>query len=1089
MMWWLAMACYVSVTDLQQQMDHDQDGYRSEQFGGQDCDDERADVGPEMVEKLFNNVDENCDGHVSFDGDGDGVDRVPEGEDCDDSDPDVFPGADERCNGVDDNCDGQAEPDEDDDGSFACVDCDDANAAVGPHAAEICDDGNVDEDCDDLSDDDDVTATGQLIWYIDSDDDDFGEPSQTLSACDEPVGFANNDQDCDDANADVHPNSIWYDDVDGDGSGDSSSGLQTCVAPSPGSVLVGGDCDDTDPEQFPGQVWFHDFDSDGYGDENDDLPQCERKKHYVLDARDCNDEDSNEFPGQTWYFDGDGDKQGTTEVATKSRCSQPKDYVANSLDCNDGDPDEFEGQTWYVDRDRDGQGDTDDSVSRCSRKDGLVLNDDDCDDSDADAFMGQLWHPDVDGDGLGDPSGFIEQCSAPVGHVANADDCDDGDADVLASAQDWYPDEDKDGFGDVSADPMSQCKRPKNHLLDNTDCNDEDPEAFPGQTWFGDGDGDGFGHGQPRTQCDRPDGFVVVDGDCDDTNAEEFPDRIWFVDNDDDDHGNSDLPSVVSCEEPSLHAFVGGDCDDNDPDEFPSRTWWLDGDGDGFAGSETSEVACERPSADHYVDAADCDDQDDEEWPGQLWAPDTDDDGWGDDEATPVEACERPADYAVLGDCNDDAELANFDEVEVCNDGLDNDCDGTLNGCERLNLHDSIGFDTKWSGSILRDDDLNDVIVNASTTHIAIAMEADDASGFDASAIYLMPTADFSVPLFLESNWETRIVSPFFGEQPDDGWGETWQLATELVFVPDIDDDGIEDLLLSSPDLLGAGVGAAYILESSTVGEVVLDYSTSLNSVFPVGDDTDFGRHSAHAGDGWFFVTDEYNVYRIQLESGAWANPAEPINEVIVFADDAAPSDIHTADFDGDGTLDLAVGAADMDVGAGNVFLFLGPVDSGTHADADATLVGETKGLGASLSSGDLDGDGDIDLLARDGSPFTSVVARAYLEPLGSGEQVTFTGDSHGTFIGSGLSANGDLDMDGTDDPVLWRDETAYIFYGPVSGIVDFGDADAAKYVDSNHDITSLTHVPGDEGPHADLLVGSTYWTQQSFAWVRGIGY
>ena len=91
---------------------------------------------------------------VQCDVDADGDGFTPCDGDCNDADPNVFPGAAEACNGVDDNCDGATDEgfDEDGDGVTSCGgDCDDGDPTVFPGAAEACGDG-IDNDCNGLVD-------------------------------------------------------------------------------------------------------------------------------------------------------------------------------------------------------------------------------------------------------------------------------------------------------------------------------------------------------------------------------------------------------------------------------------------------------------------------------------------------------------------------------------------------------------------------------------------------------------------------------------------------------------------------------------------------------------------------------------------------------------------------------------------------------------------------------------------------------------------------------------------------------------------------------------------------------------------------
>lgn len=89
--------------------------------------------------------------YLERDFDGDGVDAQEYGgEDCDDDDGGVYPGAEETCDGVDEDCDGDTDEgiDEDDDGYEGCYeDCDDGDDSVHPGADDEPENG-IDEDCD-----------------------------------------------------------------------------------------------------------------------------------------------------------------------------------------------------------------------------------------------------------------------------------------------------------------------------------------------------------------------------------------------------------------------------------------------------------------------------------------------------------------------------------------------------------------------------------------------------------------------------------------------------------------------------------------------------------------------------------------------------------------------------------------------------------------------------------------------------------------------------------------------------------------------------------------------------------------------------
>jgi len=135
---------------------------------------------------------------------------VSDNTDCDDTDDTVFPGATELCDGQDNDCNGALLPTEidgDGDGHVVCTidaggwdgtlsvvggdDCDDGDINNYPGNTEICD--GQDNDCDGM-----IDENGLNTYYADTDNDGFGDASNSTMACSAPSGFVLDDTDCDD---------------------------------------------------------------------------------------------------------------------------------------------------------------------------------------------------------------------------------------------------------------------------------------------------------------------------------------------------------------------------------------------------------------------------------------------------------------------------------------------------------------------------------------------------------------------------------------------------------------------------------------------------------------------------------------------------------------------------------------------------------------------------------------------------------------------------------------------------------------------------------------------------------------------------
>jgi hypothetical protein len=420
---------------------------------------------------------------------------------------------------------------------------------------------------------------------------------------------------------------------------DCTDGYYSCNAEP--ELCLGPDCDDATP--------FCAADCSVHDNDNDGLEVCEG---------DCDDDAATgagcQLTGCTiWYPDADGDGYATYD-GSRPFCANPASgwlTFVDSVDCDDSRSScDFD----CMDADQDGlapcQGDLDDQNPHCDTSltdadtDGVCANHD-CDDSDFRVFRTASCASCADSDS----DGLFEGCDRySVGQVFTPHDCNDNsgaayDADgdgVPACATPRFPTPDcDDGNPLVRPGRYEDC----NDGVDN-DCNGSaDNEEFD---CFINSDGDSDGYPDYR-DCvsDNPSSFPSDDDndgfdpcwgsgdsryDCDDTNerinphAQENCTDVGVVDEDCNGYANTTVSledsMCLSGSDLDGDGLMWADCDDSD-----SHANFVDADGDGY-------YSCPDPYNNYDTD------------------------------------------------CDDFEPGANPSVSEVCDDAIDNDCDGMVDG-------------------------------------------------------------------------------------------------------------------------------------------------------------------------------------------------------------------------------------------------------------------------------------------------------------------------------------------------------------------------------------------------------------------------
>ena len=1053
-----------------------------------------------------------------------------------------YDGTDQDCKGENANGDATIDDyDADGDGYYSDVewmggdDCDDSMSNVNLGVNEDCS-TTYDDDCD--TDTNDIDSDACITWYQDSDGDGHGNPGEYQCTCEERDDYNTlTTDDCDDDSAVTYTGAtelcdgddnacdgtLDADEIDGDSDGYVDCTLDVAAAAWVDATITGGDdCDDTYASTNPGASEIcdgddndcdsslptneTDDDGDGYVECDPDVSIAAWVDATITGGNDCDDTYADTWPGASEICDGDDndcggvlptnetddDGDGYVECTLAvSVGSWYGDTISGGDDCDDGENTIYDGAAELCDgqindcatsslptneTDDDGDGAVECTFDAGGwNGTGLVTAGDDCDDTDSTVYIGATELCD----------GQINNCSTSSLPGDEVDNDTDTYVECIIDAGGW------DGTTSV---------------VGGEDCDDAVAAANPGETEV----------------CDD------IDNNCDDLIDDDDPSldkatgTAFYTDDDNDDYGDDAAVAAYYCSEPALYSSVQGDCDDTDPAINPDAVEVCDSvDNDCNSDIDDADSGLDTSTADPYY-------------------ADGDTDGYGDEGASIEKFCVQPSGYSSSNDdCDDGNSSVNPGATEVCEDGLDNDCDAATTCALPDSLADASGSligDTGaglgWSVALFDND-------GDGTSDLFIGAPYTDSS---LGAVYLIagPTS---------ASKATTAGGSFTADDRDSSGVDELLLGSStaglfgysIAGLGDQDADGYEELLVGAPGTTGSETsqGAVYLFHGPVTSLFDTDADLVMGLASPVGtdllgyttwghldynndniEDILIGSPENYSGIGGSAQNQTGNVYLIYGGTTA-ASLSVDIDADLIIAGyqnkDMGGASVSGTDYNGDGYDDLLIGGPYAEATAadnkGLAWLLFGPdtfasglVDLGS----DGTYLSNTNAsafMGWSVAGGfDIDGDGteDAAIGARgwtSGSPVASSCGMVFVS-LGDGAFSTATneidldsadilirGSSQGDQAGSAISA-GDVNGDGNIDLLIgaWRDDdgttnagTVGVFYGPLStGSYSFADAnvimagvtatDSVGY--GSHPLDASGDIDGDGTD--DVLVGGT---------------
>lgn len=457
------------------------------------------------------------------------------------------------------------------------------------------------------------------------------------------------------------------------------------------------------------------------------------------------------------------------------------------------------------------------------------------------------------------------------------------------------------------------------------------------------------------------------DADCDPTDPYTYPgaNDIPYDGKDNDCAGDGDLVDVDRDGYNGINAG-GDDCNDGNPTIFPgAEEICYDGIDQDCAGNEDSND-CDGDGFDgNGSNAADCDDENADIYPGQveIWYDGIDEDCSG----------YLDSDYDADGD-GDDAEDYGGTDCDDTNariaggnpeywDGIDGNCDGEV---DAIDIGDSYA---DWYG----DRGVQDGFMGMGLA----ALNDYDGDGFRSMAVSGWGTNDagakgavYVIDVGDEAGQLHNVATAIFAGDEGEYFG------FDVANVGDLDNDGLDELMLSSPIYNN---GIAWVYDGATVaagGEISkgarlasLSGNTYLGiDVAGIGDINGDGIEDVAAGTGWLAPTHVVVYSGADVLAGGNLSPVSALTQIDNADGDYGGQTVGGLDFDGDGIGDFLVGSYTSTTGVTH------PVSGIDASQGNALDVGDLpwirgyQGEQIGVTSGwmnDINGNGYPEILVR----------------------------------------------------------------------------------------------------------------------------